>query len=84
MARYHAESLNQLDPETFLRHSEIPDKFHIRLDFLRDFKNCLGLLSKQDHCEYSEELEKDSSRMVIAKLATREFHQQCIMANSKA
>jgi hypothetical protein len=74
--RYHAETLNQLDPETFLRHSEISDTYHIRLDFLRDFKNCLRLLSKEDHCDFIEELEKDSSRMVIAKLANRVFHQE--------
>lgn len=84
LARYQAELLNQLDPETFLRHSEISDTLHIRLDFLRDFKNCLSLLSKEDHCDFTEELEKDSSRMVIAKLATREFHQANMMANQKS
>jgi hypothetical protein len=74
LARYERETLNSLDPEIFLRHSEIPDLMHIRIDFLRDFKNCLALLSKEDHCEFTEALEKDSSRMDIAKLATREFH----------
>ncbi len=74
LARYQAESLNEFDPDTFLRHSEIPDSYFIRLDFLRDFNNCLKLLSQQDHAEYIEELEKDSTRMVIAKLATKSFH----------
>jgi hypothetical protein len=37
LARYNAETLNQLDPDVFLRHSEIADTYHIRLDFLRDF-----------------------------------------------
>lgn len=76
-ARYNAETLNQLDPDVFLRHSEIADTYHIRLDFLRDFWNCLRLLSKEDHCDYIEELEKDSSRLNIAKLAHRNFHQAC-------
>ena len=74
LARYQAESVNEFDPDAFLRHSEIPDTYYIRLDFLRDFNNCLKLLSSQDHAEYIEELEKDSTRMTIAKLATKGFH----------
>ena len=58
-----------------MRHSEIPDKLHIKLDFIRDFKNCLKLLSDEDYADYVEELEKDHTRMTIAKLATRNFHQ---------
>lgn len=83
LARYQAESLNEFDPETFLRHSEISDSFFIRLEFLRDFNNCLKLLSKQDHAEFKEELEKDSTRMLIAKLATRNFHQDNLSLNPK-
>lgn len=83
LARYNAETLNQLDPEVFLRHSEIADTYHIRLDFLRDFKNCLRLLSKEDHSDYTEELEKDSSRINIAKLAHRHFHQACWQQSGK-
>jgi hypothetical protein len=75
MQRHHSETLQQLDPEVFMRHSEISDTYHIRLDFLRDFKNCLKLLSKEEYCEFVEELEKDTTRMEIAKLAHREFHQ---------
>ena len=83
LARYNAETLSQLDPEVFLRHSEIADTYHVRLDFLRDFKNCLRLLSKEDHCDYIEELERDISRMNIAKLAHRNFHQACWQQSSK-
>lgn len=75
LARYKSELLNELDQETYLRHSEIPDKLHIRLDFIRDFKNCLKLLSDQDYADYVEELEKDATRTNIAKLATCQFHQ---------
>ena len=66
-----------MDPEIFLRHSEISDTYHIRLDFLRDFKNCLKLLNREDHSDFTEELEKDSYRLEIAKLAHRVFHQEC-------
>jgi len=51
---------------------------------LRDFKNCLGLLSKEDHSNFIEELEKDETRMELAKLATREFHQASFDHKSKA
>jgi hypothetical protein len=46
----------------------------IRLDFLRDFKNNLELLSIEDQADFTEALERDSTRMDVAKLATREFH----------
>ena len=59
LARYHSELLTEMDPDCFLRHSEIPDLLTIRLDFIRDFKNCLKLLSSEDHADFVEELEKD-------------------------
>ncbi len=48
MARYQNETLNDFDQESFLRHSEISESIFIRLDFLRDFKNNLELLSLED------------------------------------
>ena len=45
LAKQQLETLNDLDQETFLRHSEIQDTVYLRLDYLRDFKNCLKLLS---------------------------------------
>ena len=48
----------------------------MRLDFLRDFKNCLELLSLEDHVDFTEAIESDSTRTEIMKLATREFHQK--------
>jgi len=33
-------------------------------------------LSLEDHVEFTEAIEKDSTRMEIMKLATREFHQK--------
>ena len=68
------ETVQSLDQSVFLRHSDIDDvDFKIRLDFLRDFKNKLGLLSKHDEIVFREQLERDSTRQVIAKLATRSF-----------
>jgi hypothetical protein len=75
--------LNELDPDLFLRHSEIPDTMHIRLDFLRDFKNCLNLLSSQMYSEFINELDADSQYMDIAKFATREFHQDIMLDNPR-
>lgn len=57
-----------------MRHSEIQDVVYLRLDYLRDFKNCLKLLSNQDHVEFTEAIERDSTRTEIMKLATKEFH----------
>ena len=63
-----------MDQSVFLRHGDIDDvDFKIRLDFLRDFKNKLGLLSQDDEIVFREQLERDSTRQVIAKLATRSF-----------
>ena len=57
-----------------MRHGDIDTvDFKIRIDFLRDFKNKLGLLSTEDEVLYAECLERDSTRQVIAKLATRSF-----------
>ena len=68
------ETVQSLDQSVFLRHSDIDDvDFKIRLDFLRDFKNKLGLLNKHDEIVFREQLERDSTRQVIAKLATRAF-----------
>ena len=59
----------------FMRHGDIEDiDFKIRLDFLRDFKNKLSLLSCEDEVVFREQLERDSTRQVIAKLATQKFH----------
>lgn len=44
--------------------------FGIKLDFIRDFRNVLGLLSADDSIEYMEQLERDTTRQAIAKLAT--------------
>ena len=82
MSQLCSESLQQLDPEVFLRHSEIPDTLHLRLDFLRDFRNCLSLLSKEKHAEFVNELEKDTSFMDLAKFATRELHQESMMSQT--
>ena len=76
LAKQQLETLNDLDQETFLRHSEIQDTVYLRLDFLRDFKNCLELLSLEDHVDFTEAIESDSTRTEIMKLATREFHQK--------
>ena len=64
----------------FLRHSEIPDTLHLRIDFLRDFRNCLGLLSSEKHAEFVNELERDTTFMDLAKFATRELHQESMMS----
>ena len=53
-----------------MRHSEIPDTMYIKLDFLRDYKNCLKLISKVDHLEYVDLLESDPTRF-SARLATK-------------
>ena len=63
-----------MDTSVFMRHGDIDYvDFKIRIDFLRDFKNKLGLLTTEDEVLYSECLERDSTRQVIAKLATKSF-----------
>ena len=58
-----------------MRHGDIDDvDFKIRLDFLRDFKNKLGLLTDEDEVIFREMLERDQTRQRIAKLATSSFH----------
>ncbi len=65
------DTLSTLDSSMFMRHGDIEDiDFKIRLDFLRDFKNKLSLLSREDEVVYREQLERDSTRQIIAKLAT--------------
>jgi len=45
----------------------------MKIEFLRDFKNCLQLLSDQKQAEFVDSLERDTTRMQIAKVATRNF-----------
>ena len=60
-----------LDESMFMRHGDIDDvDFKIRLDFLRDFKNKLGLLTCEDEVIFREMLERDQTRQKIAMLAT--------------
>ena len=43
------------DSSVFLRHGDIDDvDFKIRIDFLRDFKNLLGLLDADDEVLFRE------------------------------
>ena len=45
----------------FLKHGEIKDtKFTIKLDFLRDLTNNLGLLTKKQHSERYEKIAMDT------------------------
>ena len=48
----------------------------LRLDFLRDFRNCLKLLTPDMYAEFVDELDKDTTYMRLAKFATREMHQE--------
>lgn len=46
----------------FMRHGDIDDvEFKVRLDFLRDFKNKLQLLTSEDEVVYREMLERDQT-----------------------
>ena len=73
-SRMHNETLDSLDSTTFLRHGDIADiDFKVQLNFLRDFRNCLQLLSTEDEVCYIEQLERDTTRQKIAKLATHNF-----------
>ena len=67
-------TVNQLDNVSFLRHGDIDDQvFKVKLDFIRDFRNVLGLLSMEDSIEFMEQLERDSTRQILAKLPTRKM-----------
>ena len=47
----------------FMRHGDIDNvDFKIRLDFLRDFKNKLHLLTSEDEVVFREMLERDQTR----------------------
>lgn len=66
--------MNQLDSVSFLRHGDIDEQsFRIKLDFIRDFRNVLGLLPVEDSILYMESLERDTTRQAIAKLATNKM-----------
>jgi hypothetical protein len=57
-----------------MRHGDIDDvEFKIRLDFIRDFRNVLNLLTKEDEVSFIEQLARDKTRQKVAKLATRNF-----------
>lgn len=69
------ETISTLDESMFMRHGDIDNvDFKIRLDFLRDFKNKLHLLTSEDEVVFREMLERDQTRQKIAKLATSNFH----------
>ena len=62
-SRMQNETLSTKDTSLFMRHGDIDTiDFKVRIDFLRDFKNKLGLLSTEDEVLYSECLERDSTR----------------------
>ena len=82
MAQLYHDSLQIQDPDVFLRHSEISDSMTLRLGFLRDFRNCLRLLTPDMYAEFVDELDKDTSYMRIAKFATREMHQESTQEGS--
>jgi hypothetical protein len=47
--------VNNLDNVSFMRHGDIDEQtFRIKLDFIRDFRNVLGLLSIDDSIEFME------------------------------
>ena len=63
-----------MDNSVFMRHGDIDEvDFKVRIDFLRDFKNKLGLLTEEDEVTFREQLERDTNRQTIAKLATSKF-----------
>ena len=54
-SKLHNESMSSMDKSIFMRHGDIDDvDFKIRLDFLRDFKNKLQLLSEEDEILFRE------------------------------
>ena len=63
-----------MDPAIFMKHGDIDDQdVKIKLEFIRDFRNVLGLLSDIEESEYVDQLERDISRQRVAKLATMNF-----------
>lgn len=57
-----------------MRHGDIDDiVFKVKLDFIRDFRNVLGLLSDEDSIEFMDQLERDTTRQILAKLSTRKM-----------
>ena len=59
----HNESVSSLDQTIFMRHGDIDDvELKVRLDFIRDFRNLLKLLSKEDEVVFIEQLERDKTR----------------------
>ena len=73
-SRMQSQTVNQLDNVSFLRHGDIDEQtFRIKLDFVRDFRNVLNLLSVEDSIDYMECLERDTTRQVIAKLAAHKM-----------
>ena len=54
-SKMHNDTLDCLDNTTFLRHGDIADvDFKVQLNFLRDFKNCLKLLTIEDEVCFAE------------------------------
>lgn len=53
--------VNSSDKSVFIKHGDIQDeKFRIKLDFMRDINNKLGLLSSQQHSERFEKISVDT------------------------
>ena len=48
------------DKSVFIKHGEIQDKFTLKLDFIRDLNNGLGLLSEEQHSERYEKICQDT------------------------
>ena len=63
------KTVNRMDPSVFLRHSDITDTMTVKIDFVRDIRNHLKLLSADEHQEYYHNI--NISKL---KLASREFH----------
>ena len=62
-SKLYNETLNSLDQTTFLRHGDISDvDFKVQLNFIRDFKNLLELITKDEEIIFVEQLERDVTR----------------------
>ena len=49
------ETLNSLDQTSFLRHGDISGvDFKVQMNFIRDFKNCLQLITKEEEIIFVE------------------------------
>ena len=44
------------DKSVFIKHGEIQDKFRLKLDFIRDLNNKLGLLTEEQYAERYEKI----------------------------